>query len=346
MFVDRPLSVYFDFPPGPGIVDHAGFSWPVFIGLALLIAACLAPFVIRGAKFLGSGRSARGAISPNGFFPAWGWAGVLVCAAAWVLAWTRFEWFADFQAYPFPFLWVGYIIVVNALCRKRTGTCLMLEKPRFFALLFPASAVFWWFFEYLNRFVGNWYYLGVDMFAPWQYIGYATVCFATVLPAVLSTAELLQSFQFFSKGFENFIVLRPARPRPVALAVLLAAAAGLFLLGVFPNFVFPLLWVSPLLIIVCIRVIDGAEHIFTPVRQGDWSRLVCFAAAALVCGFFWEMWNFYSLAKWEYSIPFVHAFQVFEMPILGYAGYLPFGLECAAVGDILQRLVRNGNQPA
>ncbi len=51
------------------------------------------------------------------------------------------------------------------------------------------------------------------------------------------------------------------------------------------------------------------------------------------------MWNMFSLARWEYTIPFVHALQVFEMPVLGYAGYLPFGLECLAVGDVMQRLL-------
>jgi len=53
--------------------------------------------------------------------------------------------------------------------------------------------------------------------------------------------------------------------------------------------------------------------------------------AALVCGLFWEMWNYKSLVHWEYAIPSVHAFKLFEMPVLGYAGYLPFGLECLAV---------------
>ena len=57
--------------------------------------------------------------------------------------------------------------------------------------------------------------------------------------------------------------------------------------------------------------------------------------AALVCGFFWEMWNFYSLARWTYSIPYVQRFHLFEMPILGYGGYLPFGLECLVVGTLV-----------
>jgi hypothetical protein len=55
------------------------------------------------------------------------------------------------------------------------------------------------------------------------------------------------------------------------------------------------------------------------------------AVAALLCGLCWEMWNSRSMVHWEYAIPSVHGFKLFEMPLLGYAGYLPFGLECLAV---------------
>jgi hypothetical protein len=41
------------------------------------------------------------------------------------------------------------------------------------------------------------------------------------------------------------------------------------------------------------------------------------------------------LVHWEYAIPSVHRFQLFEMPLLGYAGYLPFGLDCLAVTQLL-----------
>ena len=68
-------------------------------------------------------------------------------------------------------------------------------------------------------------------------------------------------------------------------------------------------------------------------RDGDGSNLAAAALAGLVCGFFWEMWNYYSLARWSYSVPFVDRFHLFEMPLLGYAGYLPFGLECVLIGD-------------
>ena len=64
--------------------------------------------------------------------------------------------------------------------------------------------------------------------------------------------------------------------------------------------------------------------------------------SAVICGFFWEMWNFYSLAHWEYSFPFVQWFHLFEMPILGYAGYLAFSLECMAVSVMLDRILGTG----
>ena len=45
-------------------------------------------------------------------------------------------------------------------------------------------------------------------------------------------------------------------------------------------------------------------------------------------GIFWAL---SSMAKWIYAVPYGHRFQVWEMPLLGFGGYLPFGMECAAV---------------
>jgi len=87
-----------------------------------------------------------------------------------------------------------------------------------------------------------------------------------------------------------------------------------------------------------LQILSGEFHVFSDTVKGDWVFVVSSAMAALLCGCFWEMWNYYSLAKWEYSVPFVHRFKIFEMPILGYAGYIPFGLECAAIGNILENL--------
>ncbi len=342
---DAPLSYYLAFPPRLGGVEHAPFSWGVFIVLAVLILACLLPFIRRAVRTFKTGwdrekKPARG-------FPSWGYAGIALGAVAWILAWARFPWFAAYRPYTFPFLWIGYVIVVNALTYRRTGSCLLRERPVYFLALFPASAVFWWFFEYLNRFVFNWYYVRIDMFGPWGYVVYATACFSTVLPAVLSTAELLGSFSFMKAAYGDFIPVRPAHPKAIAGMVLVLVAASLFALGLFPNLLFPFLWVSPLLLLVSLQTLAGREQVFSPLARGDWSRAAALASAALVCGFFWEMWNYFSMPRWEYSIPFVHRFQIFEMPLLGYAGYLPFGLECGAVGDLLRTMVEplgDGNE--
>jgi hypothetical protein len=50
------------------------------------------------------------------------------------------------------------------------------------------------------------------------------------------------------------------------------------------------------------------------------------------------MWISNSLAYWQYSVPFVARFHLFEMLIIGYAGYLPFGFECMVVANLLRSL--------
>ena len=324
------LSRYLEFPPLTRYVPHADFSWIVFIALALCIAAVLSPFVYRVFTFerLAVARSRKKS------FPWWGWAGLALIAASWFLGWTRFSWFDWGQRFTFPFLWLGYILTINAWTVRRTGSCLLRRAPAGFVFLFPLSMVFWWFFEYLNRFVQNWYYVGIEVFGPLEYVCYASLSFATVLPAVLGTRELLLSTGVFQAVFGRFRSLNPDRPKLLALVVMILACTGLGLIGTFPDLLFPLLWVAPLLILISLLTLMGRKHILAPLRYGDWSLVLASACAALICGFFWEMWNVFSLAKWEYSIPYVQRFHLFEMPALGYAGYLPFGLECAVVAEV------------
>ena len=92
------------------------------------------------------------------------------------------------------------------------------------------------------------------------------------------------------------------------------------------------------MVIVGMQLAMGRSTIFAGAERGDWRSVVLPALAALICGFFWEMWNWQSLAHWEYSVPFVQRYQIFAMPLLGYAGYLPFGLECAAVVDLIEKM--------
>ena len=324
----EPLQPYLEFPPQTRAVDSESFSWPMFLGLALLIALTVGPLVLHlRYRRLAPGRPARAVRG----FPWWGWLGVCLTVCSWVLAWNRFSWLATLQPHTFTPLWLGYIVLVNGWTFRRTGRCMMLDRPRRFLALFPASAAFWWCFEYLNRFVQNWYYVGPHAFTPLEYFLHATIPFSTVLPAVLSTMELFASVPSLSAGMDRLRPVHCSRLPWVGIVLLMVASAGLTGIGLWPHVFFPCVWIAPLLLITALQILSGRETIFSGITNGDGTSLWLAALAALFCGVCWEMWNFKSLAHWEYAIPAVHAFKLFEMPLLGYAGYLPFGLECLAV---------------
>lgn len=328
LLAGREVADYMQFPPLTRYVAHASFSWLAFGAIALFVVAAVAPLIGRVARSqaLHGPRSSRS-------FPLWGWAAICLCVVAWVLAWTRFDWFADYQIFTFSPLWFGYIGVVNALTYMRSGRCMLLHRPKYLVSLFVVSAIFWWYFEYLNRFVQNWFYINIEGLSSAQYVLFATLPFSTVLPAVLGTCELLQTFPRLRAGLATYRKLELVNSRPMARILLAAAAIGLLGIGIYPDYLFPLLWLSPLIILTSVQLLTGNQTILSPLSRGDWSRIFLLALSALICGLFWEMWNYYSHAKWLYSIPFVQRFHIFEMPILGYSGYLPFGLECAVVAE-------------
>ncbi len=326
------IQPYMEFPPLTRYVDHAAFDTKAFVIIALvdLFMVCGMIYLFRNAsRRSGSDRRSKG------HFPLWGWIGLAAMTVGWILAWTRFPWFEALQPHTFCMPWVGYIVLVNALCVARSGRCLMTDTPIRFALLWPVSALFWWFFEYLNRYVQNWYYVGVTDFTPAEYVFHASLAFATVLPAVLSTHRLLLTYGAFQNGLKNLAVLTFMEDKRTASAILIVAGACLTLIGRYPDFLYPLVWGAPLLVITSLQTLRGDPTIFKGLSIGDWRALIAAAVAALICGFFWEMWNFHSLARWEYAIPFVDRFHIFEMPVLGFGGYLPFGLECLLVGQMV-----------
>ena len=331
----RELGPYLELPPLTRHVEHAGFSWLALWLVGGLAVATVCPFLLA----LRGGRSVRTWRRAHGSLPIWGWGGVALTLAGWFVAWTRLPVLAPVQPFTFLPLWFGYIVVVNAVTAKRTGRCPLTDAPLAYGALFPLSALFWWFFEYLNRFVENWSYVGIDQFGALEYVAWSSLAFATVLPAVAATRALLMSFGRLHSGLEEGVHLELADRRGAALATLVGAALGLVGIGLWPDLTYPLLWLAPLAVLIALQALLGPPHAFAPVARGDWRGVWIWGLAALVCGLFWETWNYYSQAKWVYSVPFVHRWELFEMPILGYAGYLPFGLECAVATTLAARLM-------
>ena len=316
------------------------FNWWVFAALVLFTAASMFPFARRAWRFLRSRGADFGVpfSSPSrGRFPWWGWLGVAVLAAGWVLSWNyRFGWFPAFAPrvqvqVSYAPQWAGFILIMNALCVRRSGHSPMTDHPWAYAATFPASSLFWWFFEYLNRYVWNWYYLGVSDIGAVEYIVYASVCFASVLPAVCAVAAWLHTFPVFDDRVYRGMARVDLRRRGWCLFLGTLAAAGLTGIVFVPDFAYPLLWLSPLAVFLLVQFLMREKCVLDSLADGDWSVFIRFAVASLVCGLCWETWNYYAFAKWVYAVPWVHGFQVWEMPVAGFAGYLPFGVECAAV---------------
>lgn len=235
-------------------------------------------------------------------------------------------------AYLFFPLWLGYILAVDALVWARTGSSLWKRSRANFVLLFAASSPVWWLFEWINNRTGNWEYIGSNHFTAFQYYLLCSISFSTVMPAVFETAELVRSFDWVSR-------LKPGlRVEPTPRNNVLLFLGGLLALSLtllWPKYFYPLVWVAIVLLLEPLNWRLGRDTFLDWLRRGDWRPILSLAVGALVCGFFWEMWNFYSHPKWVYHTPGAQFFHIFEMPLLGYGGYIPFALELYALKSLL-----------
>src|SRR6266516_2814413 len=155
-------------------------------------------------------------------WPVHGWVGLILIAVCWPLNWTLPGVRTSYLFFP---LWLGYILVVDALVQVRTGTSIRTRSRKNFLHLFLISAPI------------------------------------------------------------NYWTSRP--------------------------------------------------HFLEQLRNGDWRTVISLSFGALICGFFWEMWNYYSFPKWTYHIPGLGFWRIFEMPLLGYGGYIPFALEVYALKNFV-----------
>jgi len=332
--VGEPVAAFLHFPPRTTQVAQPPFSWGVFFLFCIPAYVALALYSAALSRAMPAPRPASVAR-----FPWWGFLGLVLLAAGWLLAWRDIlppAW----RGHTFTLMWLGYILIVNGLLWRRSGSSLLTHRTRGFVALFVVSAGFWWLFEHLNQFVRNWYYGGVEAANDLDYFVRATLPFATVLPAVASTWEWLRQQPRLETMDLPAVRGDPLLAWLIAMLGVLALAA----IGLFPDFLFPVLWIAPVLVFAGVQHIFTGETVFSALERGDWRPVLQPALAALVCGFFWELWNHGSAAKWHYAIPYVQRFSLFEMPLLGYLGYLPFGIQCAIAIDLVTRIV-DGRAP-
>jgi len=266
----------------------------------------------------------------DGIMALQGWLGFLLLAVCWPLNWTLPGWRTAYLFFP---LWQGYILVVDALVLRRAGTSLWTRSRRDFIRLFFLSAPAWWLFEIINRRTGNWEYLGAGAFTPFEYYALCTLSFSTVMPAVFETAELVRTFRWVQALPAGWRISDTPR---VHRRLLSAGLVMLALTLAWPRWFYPFVWISLVFIFEPANRWLGRRHFLEWLQRGDWRPVVALSLGALICGFFWELWNYWSWPRWIYHTPGVQCLHVFAMPLPGYGGYLPFALELFALKNLLR----------
>ena len=204
-------------------------------------------------------------------------------------------------------------------------------------LLFIVSAPAWWLFELFNSITRNWFYDGRQYFTDMEYALLATLSFSTVIPAVFGTTELISTLNLF-KGFRDGRKLD--KTSRISLTMLILGLTMLILLVLFPKYCYPFIWGSVYLIIEPVNIKLKNRTLLDFTKTGNWQPIFNLFTGSLICGFFWELWNYYSYPKWIYDAPFVNFAHIFEMPLIGFIGYLPFSLELYALYNLAFRKLR------
>ena len=235
---------------------------------------------------------------------------VALLVSCWALIWTQ-SW--HLNPLLFVGMWVGAAFVMYAL-----------GKPgypgwRAHLLLLGLSVPIWWWFELVNYRVENWEYLGRGGYTNTEYFVLASAAFSTVVPALHAA---------WSVTVGRLGLNEPTNPAGTPGPwTFLQALAGVGLLGMvfaWPDLFFPMVWVGPFLLLDGLVGLSGGRSLTAELARGRWKLAAGVGAGGVLCGVLWEFWNFWAAPKWIYHLPYLDFIDVFEMPLLGYGGYVPF----------------------
>ncbi len=284
--------------------------------LKLGVAITAATIVILAAEFL------RLRTRP---LAARGWLGLVALVGAEFLMFRGVEPVATFFT---PIAWTAYILIADAALLAVAGRSRLRDTPRQFAGVALLSIPLWLIFEAYNLRLANWTYTGLPMSRLAADFGYAW-SFATITPAIFLTADLVESFGWFA-------TVRPLKFSTAAKRAMIVAGTLLLVLPiVVPRHLaaqlFALVWVGFVSLLDPINERLGRPSLLGDLERGERARLYSLLISGWVCGWLWEFWNYWASAKWHYIFPIFQRWKVFEMPVPGFLGFLPFALECFAM---------------
>lgn len=239
-----------------------------------------------------------------------------------------------------PIQWTGLILFLDGWLNKRRGHSLIADHPVEFALLCIISIPSWLIFEWYNLALGNWRYLGLPE-NPWiRYPGYIWA-FATISPGMFLIYETLDDVIPGKASPGHDRENRPRLNNGVFWGFVIYGAACLIVPLIWPSpWMTPLVWMGFAFLLDPINSrLLGERSILSEFFTGHYRSMLLFFLAGLIAGVLWEFWNYWAGAKWEYHVPYLGHIKVFEMPVLGFLGFMPFIIESFAIYKFVRRFI-------
>ncbi len=290
--------------------------------LLALIAASLGVKYLRALK--------------QGSFRWWGWAGLAIIIGSEFFLFCHVGWVATFFT---PVVWTGYLLLIDALVSSLRGRSRLGSEPGKFLALPFWSVPLWLIFEAYNLRLANWTYIGLPESLVLRALGYLW-SFATIWPAIFETADFIQALGLFRQQATRRITFSPSSHFIMLIVGLLLVTVPVLIPVRTGQYLFGGVWLGFVFLLDPLNYRWNGRSLLRDLETGQIATFFSFMVAGLVCGVFWEFWNYWAGAKWIYVFPIGHGWKLFQMPLPGYLGFPPFALECFVMYEFL-RSVRN-----
>jgi len=232
-----------------------------------------------------------------------------------------------------PIIWSGYILFVDSIIHRIQGRSMISHRRREFLFMLFLSLVLWLVFEAYNLHIKNWHYVGLPPQLWARCLGFSWA-FATILPAILLTARLLEVIGF-PKVCVPRIKIGPAVYRVLLTLGFLCLTIPILLPFAIARYLIILIWLGFIFLLDPITLFRSGWSLLEDMGRGDLSRLLVLFASGIICGLLWEFWNYWAGAKWIYAVPIPLGPKIFQMPLGGYLGFWPFAVECHVLYALL-----------
>jgi hypothetical protein len=273
-------------------------------------------------------------------FPVHTWIGLTIMLLGEVLlyAGNRFvaTWFT-------PIMWTGYIMAVDGLVYRLSGSSWLTKRRREFPLLAVMSVGIWLIFEVYNLRLRNWQYMGLPSEPFLRDLGYFW-SFATIIPGVFETSALAKVLLLRGKQQPRRKSVHLGPHWPWVLSGIALVAIPPILPPQIAAYLFAPVWIGFILLVDPLNELMEGKSLRAQLATGNWLTIFALLAGGLACGFVWEAWNYQAYlaqgAHWIYTMPDtlrIFGWHFGKMPVLGLLGFPPFALELFVLYEFFRR---------